>query len=167
MPRQRTHHSRRTYVFPDDFPQRLVRFKEESDLPWAEIARRLGTYPHTVKRWWKEGVRPHFRHQMALLDLADDLGLGPSVHRLEHPARNGEWDARLRRGRAQLREGPQTGGPAAMQEPKAKGGASAGRPRPQGLKTQEKAAYIGVPGEGHRIAVSFPRVSRRRPSPAA
>ena len=56
--------------------QRLVRFKEESDLPWAEIARRLGTYPHTVKRWWKEGVRPHFRHQMALLDLADDLGLG-------------------------------------------------------------------------------------------
>ena len=76
MPRQRTHHSRRTYVFPDDFPERLVRFKEESDLPWAEIARRLGTYPHTVKRWWKEGVRPHFRHQMALLDLADDLGLG-------------------------------------------------------------------------------------------
>ena len=76
MPRQRTHHGRRTYVFPDDFPQRLVRFKVESDLPWAEIARRLGTYPHTVKRWWKEGVRPHFRHQMALLDLADDLGLG-------------------------------------------------------------------------------------------
>ena len=76
MPRQRTHHSRRTYVFPDDFPERLVRFKEKSDLPWAEIARRLGTYPHTVKRWWKEGVRPHFRHQMALLDLADDLGLG-------------------------------------------------------------------------------------------
>ena len=29
-----------------------------------------------MKRWWKEGVRPHFRHQMALLDLADDLGLG-------------------------------------------------------------------------------------------
>ena len=75
MPRQRIHHSRRTYVFPDDFPQRLVRFKEESDLPWAEIARRLGTYPHTVKRWWKEGMRPHFRHQMALLGLADDLGL--------------------------------------------------------------------------------------------
>ena len=76
MPRQRTHHSRRTYVFPDDFPERLVRFKEESGLPWAEIARRLGTYPHTVKRWGKEGVRPHFRHLMALLDLADDLGLG-------------------------------------------------------------------------------------------
>ncbi len=52
-----------------DFPQRLKRFKEESGLPWAEIARRLGTYPHTVKRWWKEEARPHFRHQVALLDL--------------------------------------------------------------------------------------------------
>ena len=30
MPRQRTHHSRRTYVFPDDFPQRLVPFKERT-----------------------------------------------------------------------------------------------------------------------------------------
>ena len=47
----------------------------EEPTTWAEIARRLGTYPHTVKRWCKEGVRPHFRHRMALLDLADDLGL--------------------------------------------------------------------------------------------
>ena len=77
MPRQRTHHSRSDLPgFPDDFPQRLVRFKEESGLPWAELARRLGSYPHTMKRWWKEGVRTHFRHQMALLALADDLGLG-------------------------------------------------------------------------------------------
>ena len=37
MPRQRTHHSRRPNVFPGDFAQRLVRFKEESDLPWAEM----------------------------------------------------------------------------------------------------------------------------------
>ena len=44
MPRQRTHHSRRTYVVPNDFPHRLVRFKEDSDLSWAEIARRLGTF---------------------------------------------------------------------------------------------------------------------------
>ena len=75
MPRQRTDHSRITYVFPDDFPQRLVRFKEESGLSWAEIARRLGTYPYTVDRWRNKGVRPHFRHLMALLDLAEDLGL--------------------------------------------------------------------------------------------
>ena len=52
-----------------------MRFKEESGLSWAEIARRLGTYPYTVKRWCKKGVRPHFRHLMALLELAEDLGL--------------------------------------------------------------------------------------------
>ena len=125
MPRQRTHHSRRTYVFPDDFPERLVRFKEESDLPWAEIARRLGTYPHTVKRWWKEGVRPHFRHQMALLDLADDLGLGHLFT---------DWSIRRETGNGTPGS---AGGAAAMQEPKAKGGASARRPRPQGLKRKK------------------------------
>ena len=76
MPRQRTHHSRRTYVFPDDFPYRLGRFKEESGLSWAEIARRLGTYPYTVGRWWKKGMRPSTRHMMALLDLANSLDIG-------------------------------------------------------------------------------------------
>ena len=75
MPRQHTHHSRIVYVFPEDFPQRLERFKEESGLSWAELARRLGTYPYTVDRWRNKGVRPHFRHLMALLDLAEDLGL--------------------------------------------------------------------------------------------
>ena len=44
MPRQRTHYSRRTYVIPDDFQERLRRFKEESDLSWSEISRHLGTY---------------------------------------------------------------------------------------------------------------------------
>ena len=35
--------SRITYVFPGGFPQRPERFQEESDLSWAELARRLGT----------------------------------------------------------------------------------------------------------------------------
>ena len=76
MPRQRTYYSGRTHVFPGDFPQRLERFKVESGLPWAEIARRLRTYPLTIRRWRYKGVRPDLAHQMALLDLADDLGLG-------------------------------------------------------------------------------------------
>ena len=76
MPRQRIHHSRVTYDFPEDFPARLERFREGSGLSWAEIARRLGTYPYTIRRWWKKGVRPSARHMMALLKLADDLGLG-------------------------------------------------------------------------------------------
>ena len=57
MPRQRTHYSRRTYVFPDNFPQRLRRFQEESGLSWSEIVRRLETYRHTVWRWAEGGVR--------------------------------------------------------------------------------------------------------------
>ena len=76
MPRQRTHHSRITHVVPADFPERLRRFKEESGLSWSEIARRLGTYRHTVWRWWKAGVRPGQHHLKALLDLVDNLGLG-------------------------------------------------------------------------------------------
>ena len=45
MPRQRIPHDTISRDFPADFPQRLKRFKEESRLPWAEIARRLGVYP--------------------------------------------------------------------------------------------------------------------------
>ena len=47
----------------------------ESGLSWSEIARRIGTYRCTV--WpWKEGRgRPNTEHMMALLDLAEGLGL--------------------------------------------------------------------------------------------
>ena len=76
MPRQRTNHSRRIYVLPEDFPDRLKRFQRESGLPWAEIARRIETYPLTIRRWRSEGVRPNLRHQTALLALADSLDLG-------------------------------------------------------------------------------------------
>ena len=76
MPRQRIYHSRRIYDFPDDFPQRLVRFQEESDLPWAELNRRLDTDPETMRRWRDKGVRPNTRHMMALVSLANSLGLG-------------------------------------------------------------------------------------------
>ena len=72
MPRQRTQCRRKL----DDFSQRLVWFKHASGLSWAEIARRLGVDPVTVRRWWQRGVRPNYRHLKALQDLADDLGLG-------------------------------------------------------------------------------------------
>ena len=62
MPRQRTDHSRIVYVFPDDFPQRLVRFREVSRMPWAELNRRLDTDPETVRRGRDKGVRPSTRH---------------------------------------------------------------------------------------------------------
>ena len=76
MLRPHIYYSPRTHLFPDDFPQRLERFKEESGLSWAEIARRLRTYPLTIRRWRYKDVRPYLAHQVALLELADSLGLG-------------------------------------------------------------------------------------------
>ena len=76
MPRQRIHNSRTVYVFPNDFPQRLKRFQRESGLTWAEVADRLGTSDLNVRRWKGNGVRPHWRRLAALLELAEELGLG-------------------------------------------------------------------------------------------
>ena len=70
MPRQRIYHKRNTYELPDDFPQRLERFQEESGLSWSEIARRLGTYRHTVWRWAREpGCATRKRHPGVELTL--------------------------------------------------------------------------------------------------
>ena len=73
MPRQRNRYSRRTYVLPEDFPQRLKLFQEESGLPWSEIARRLVTYRHTVWRWAEGRTGPNYQHRKALVELADSL----------------------------------------------------------------------------------------------
>ena len=53
-----------------------MRFKEEPDLPWAELNRRLDTDPETTRRWRDKGVRPSMRNMMALVALANSLGLG-------------------------------------------------------------------------------------------
>ena len=76
MPRQRINHSRRTYPLPGDLPVRLKRLQRESGLPWSEIARRLGTYRHTVWRWASGKARPNYQHRKALVELADGMGLG-------------------------------------------------------------------------------------------
>ena len=75
MPRQRTQYRRRTYDFPDNFPERLKRFQKESGLSWSEIAHRIGTYRHTVWRWTEGKVRPNVKHMLALLELAGSLVL--------------------------------------------------------------------------------------------
>ena len=76
MPRQRTNYRRRTYDFPDDFPEGLKRFQEEPGLSWSETARRIGTSRHTVWGWTEGRVRPNVKHMLALLELAKDLGPG-------------------------------------------------------------------------------------------
>ena len=82
MPRQHTHHSRIVYLFTEDFPLRPVRFKEESGLSWAELHRRLGADPETIRRWREKGVRPSTQHFAALLGGGGLLRPGPPVHRL-------------------------------------------------------------------------------------
>ena len=48
-------------------------FREES---WAELNRCLETHPETVRRWRDKGVRSNVEHMLALLELANSLGLG-------------------------------------------------------------------------------------------
>ena len=76
MSGQRAQYRRKPHAVSDAFPQRLAWFQHASGLPWAEIARRLGISPITIRRWWKRGVRPSYQNLKALQDLADDLGLG-------------------------------------------------------------------------------------------
>ena len=76
MPRQRIDHSGKIYSLPDDFPERLARFQRQSGLPWSEIARRIGTFRHTVWRWANGRSRPNYQHRRALMELADSMGLG-------------------------------------------------------------------------------------------
>ena len=75
MPRKRADYSKTFHVFPKDFPRRLERFKEASGLTWREIARRLGTNTLTLRRW-RAGAQPNSKHFLALLELAQELGLG-------------------------------------------------------------------------------------------
>ena len=74
MPRQRTRYRRAEHALPDDFPERLERFKEVSGLSWSELARRLWTSPVTLWRW-RNGVKPHPRHLRALHEAADERDL--------------------------------------------------------------------------------------------
>ena len=144
MPRQRTHHSGITYVFPDDFPHRLERFKEESGLSWAEVARRPGISPLNMRRW-KAGKRPNLRHQVALLELADQLDLGHLLtdwrRGMGRPARPGATEAL--RGFA----GPPRRPSARTQGRRRHVGEAAD----QGLE-RKRAAYMDSRGGGRRTA---------------
>ena len=75
MPTHQSMSTSGTYVVPDDFPERLERFQEASGLSWAELNRRVGTHPQTMRRWRKSRTRPSTRHVLALLDLAESLCL--------------------------------------------------------------------------------------------
>ena len=60
--------------FPEDFPQRLVRFKEASGLSWRALARELRVDIRQIKRW-RKGTRPDPGNLIALFGLAAGMGL--------------------------------------------------------------------------------------------
>ena len=62
-------------TFPDDFKDRLVRFKEASGLSWKSLAKQLGVKPHRLREW-RRGVTPSTTNLIHLLGLAERLGLG-------------------------------------------------------------------------------------------
>ena len=70
---------------PNNFPQRLKRFQEETGLSWSEPARHLETNSHTVWRWAEGRVRPNCQHRKALVELCDSLGLGLMCYTIPMP----------------------------------------------------------------------------------
>ena len=76
MPRQRIRHRRKPCAFPEDFPERLKRLKQESGLPRPEIARRLGNYPHAIWGWTSGSMRPNTQHMRGILAQAESFALG-------------------------------------------------------------------------------------------
>lgn len=76
MARKRVQRQRTVYVLTGDFAQGLEAFKEASGLPWAEVARLLGTSVLNLWRWRKRGVLPNMQHLLAIQELADGMGMG-------------------------------------------------------------------------------------------
>ena len=61
-------------VFPEDFPDRLDRFRRAAGFTWGGLARELRVNARTVRRW-KAGSRVGSGHLVSLFALAARLGL--------------------------------------------------------------------------------------------
>ena len=61
-------------VFPEDFPDRLDRFRQAAGFTWGGLARELKVNARTVRRW-KAGSRVGSGHLVSLFALAARLGL--------------------------------------------------------------------------------------------
>ena len=60
--------------FPEEFPQRLERFKEASGFSWRGLARELCIDIRLIKRW-RNGASPGPGNLVALFALAAGMGL--------------------------------------------------------------------------------------------
>ena len=60
--------------FPEEFPERLERFKEAAGFSWRGLARELRVDIRQLKRW-RSGTSPGPGNLVALFSLAARLGL--------------------------------------------------------------------------------------------
>ena len=60
--------------FPEDFPNRLDRFRQAAGFTWRGLARELRVSDRTVRRW-KAGAKVGSGHLISLFALAARLGL--------------------------------------------------------------------------------------------
>ena len=60
--------------FPDDFPERLDRFRQAAGLTWRGLARLLKVNARSVRRW-RAGTRPGSGHLVSLFNLAAHMRL--------------------------------------------------------------------------------------------
>ena len=60
--------------FPEDFPERLERFRDDAGLSWRGLARHLRLDARSVRRW-RNGTKPSWGHLYALFNLAAEKGL--------------------------------------------------------------------------------------------
>ena len=67
------------FDFPENFPERLARFKEASGLTWAVAGRLLGVSPYRLRQWRFKGVAPSPAHLFLLLTVAEGMGLGDGI----------------------------------------------------------------------------------------
>ena len=74
MGRQRWVYRLEPSRFPEDFPRRLVSFKEASGLTWRGLARELRVDIRQLKRW-RKGTSPDPGNLVALFSLAARMGL--------------------------------------------------------------------------------------------
>ena len=80
MGTQRRRYRRIEWPFPDDFPDRLVRFQKASGLSTRALAGLLGVSPYRLRRWKRHGGDdPNPAHLFALLTIAEAMELRDGV----------------------------------------------------------------------------------------
>ena len=74
MGRQRWVYHREPSRFPEDFPERLERFKAAAGLSSRALARRLCIDARMMRRW-RNGTKPDPGHLITLFSVAEEMGL--------------------------------------------------------------------------------------------